>query len=65
MTTTIKATHKEIWVNHELLAYCEPFNRDCDFSGKITSTSDAMVTCSDCQTLVNLQTEITKELVQV
>lgn len=59
---TYKAIHKEIWVNHKLLAYCEPFNKDYDFSGKITSTSDEMVTCSDCQKLVALQIDITKEV---
>ena len=57
-----KAIHKEIWVNHKLLAYCEPFNKDYDFSGKITSTSDEMVTCSDCQKLVAKQIDITKEV---
>lgn len=58
----MKAIHKEIWVNHELLAYCEPFNLDYDYSGKITSTSDEMVTCSDCQKLVTLQVSITSEV---
>lgn len=57
-----KAIHKEIWVDHKLLAYCEPFNQDYDYSGKITSTSDEMVTCSDCQKLVALQVDITRKV---
>ena len=53
-----KAIHKGVWINHELKAYCEPFNQDYDYSGKMTSTSDEMVTCSDCKKLVALQAQL-------
>lgn len=56
-----KSIHKETWVNHKLLAYCEKFNKDCNLSDRITSSSDEMVTCVDCKELINFQTEITRQ----
>ena len=63
MTKTTQAVHKEIWLNHEHMAYCEPFNKDYDYTNIMTTNSDVFVTCSDCNKLIALQVDITSDLI--